>query len=396
MRERERDLKLSNTKFAKTEFDVEKSGFCHHKSGEAAKASPQNFATSHGKKQTMLNPSTPPTNEQTTKTPLVSVIAPLYNAERFLPRLVECLKAQTLRNIEFILVDDGSSDATFETAVRLSQNDLRFRVLTQPNAGADAARKAGLKAANGEWVGFVDQDDYFSGELFSHLLELALTYKSDISCCEFEVVEVSEFCQPKSFAQKPFSVKVWQSPQDYLQDLFLAELNFTPYTMPWAKLFSKKLVAALEKTPTADGLAEDFVMNVAFGLGASRVVKSDKICYAYVRHQGSMSHKYTPKHLQCLEENYEKISTLLQDLPSLNGLFTQMKRCRLALIGAYMALMGESFSKQEKRRSLRLLRSELGYIFKSKMAFKGKILALLLCVCPKLALFLLKHTPRKR
>lgn len=313
-----------------------------------------------------------------------------------MPRLVECLKAQILRDIEFVLVDDGSSDATFETAVRLSQNDTRFRVLTQPNAGVEATRRAGLKAANGEWIGFVDQDDYFSGELFSHLLELALTYKSDISCCEFEWVVTSEVYPQESLPQKPFSVKVFQSSQDYLEDLFLAELNFTPYTMPWAKLFSKKLVAALEKTPTAYGLAEDFVMNVAFGLGASRVVKSDKVCYTYLRLATSFSHTYTPKNLQGLEENYELIASLLVNEPQLLPLFTHMKRCRLALIGAYMALMGESFSKDQRRERVRILRKELGYIFKSKMAFKGKILALLLCVCPKLALFLLKHTPRKR
>lgn len=208
---------------------------------------PQNLATLHSKTtQNSSNSKTThdnATNSKTakTQTPLVSVIVPLYNVYRFLPRLIECLKAQTLQQIEFILVDDGSSDATLQTAQKLSADDSRFRVLTQPNAGADAARKTGLKAANGEWVGFVDGDDYFTSELFSHLLELALDYECEIACCEFEVVEASEFCPPKSLEQKPFSVKVFQSPQDYLQDLILAKLNFKPYASRGRSCLAKSL-----------------------------------------------------------------------------------------------------------------------------------------------------------
>ncbi len=388
MRERERDLKLSNTKFAKTEFDLEKSGFCQNKRGKNGEFLPKSKAGSLA---------ATPLLTASQEDPLVSVIVPFYNSERFLPRLIKCLKSQTLQSIEFILVDDGSTDAGLQTALELIDNDPRFTLLTQQNRGLYETRRVGFHAARGEFVSVVDSDDYVSRDIFSHLLDLAKTHNSQICICEFKVVEFSELNKDASFPQTPFKTRVFQNANEYLQDLILAELNFRPCSMTWARIFLKTLaLEALSKAPTADELAEDFVMNVAIGLKASRVVKSDKICYAYVRHQGSMSHKYTPKHLQCLEENYEKISTLLQDLPSLNGLFTQMKRCRLALIGAYMALMGESFSKQEKRRSLRLLRSELGYIFKSQMAFKGKILALLLCVCPKLALFLLKHTPRKR
>lgn len=201
-----------------------------------------------------------------------------------MPRLIKCLKSQTLQSIEFILVDDGSTDAGLQTALELIDNDPRFTLLTQQNRGLYETRKVGFHAARGEFVSVVDSDDYVSSDIFSHLLDLAKTHNGQIFICEFKVVEFSELNKDASFPQTPFKTRVFQNANEYLQDLILAELNFRPYSMTWARIFLKTLaLEALSKAPTADELAEDFVMNVAIGLKASRVVKSDKICYAYVR-----------------------------------------------------------------------------------------------------------------
>lgn len=101
----------------------------------------------------------------------ISVIVPVYNMEKYLGRCVDSILAQTYENIEVILVDDGSSDASPDICDRYAEADGRVRVIHKANGGLSSARNAGLDAATGDYIGFVDSDDYISPDMYRILAE---------------------------------------------------------------------------------------------------------------------------------------------------------------------------------------------------------------------------------
>lgn len=108
--------------------------------------------------------------------PLVSIIVPVYNVMSYLPRCVETLKGQTYRNIEILLVDDGSTDGTSALCDRLEKTDSRIRVFHKQNGGTSSARNLGISKAQGEYLGFVDSDDYTEKDMYERLMSAVLRY----------------------------------------------------------------------------------------------------------------------------------------------------------------------------------------------------------------------------
>lgn len=118
----------------------------------------------------------------------ISIIIPAYNIENEITRCVESILGQTYHNIEIILVNDGSTDGTLNVLQELSQRDPRIRVINKSNEGVTRARLDGVKAATGDWIGFVDGDDYVEPMMFETLLENAYQYDADISHCGYQMV----------------------------------------------------------------------------------------------------------------------------------------------------------------------------------------------------------------
>lgn len=108
-----------------------------------------------------------------THMPLISVIVPVYNIMDYLPRCVQSLGQQTYRNLEILLVDDGSTDGTGQLCDRLAAQDGRIRVLHKENGGTSSARNMGIEKALGEFLGFVDSDDYVEPDMYMQLYRAA-------------------------------------------------------------------------------------------------------------------------------------------------------------------------------------------------------------------------------
>ena len=104
-------------------------------------------------------------------TPLISIIVPVYNIKEYLPRCVSSLQAQTYSNIEIILVDDGSTDGTGALCDELASKDERIRVFHKENGGSSSARNLGLTKVQGEYIGFVDSDDYVEPDMYECLYD---------------------------------------------------------------------------------------------------------------------------------------------------------------------------------------------------------------------------------
>lgn len=118
---------------------------------------------------------------QATTEKLISVIIPVYNIREYLPRCVESVCAQTYQKLEILLVDDGSTDGTGELCEKLAAGDSRIRVFHKENGGSSSARNLGLQKARGEYIGFVDSDDFISPEMYERLLQGIETYQVPVA-----------------------------------------------------------------------------------------------------------------------------------------------------------------------------------------------------------------------
>ena len=119
------------------------------------------------------------------KMPIISIIVPVFKAEKYLSNCLESILAQTFTDFELILIDDGSPDNCGEICDIYSKRDDRVKVLHKPNGGASSARNAGLEAAKGKYIGWVDADDYVAPDMFYTLFELINDYNADIADCQY-------------------------------------------------------------------------------------------------------------------------------------------------------------------------------------------------------------------
>ena len=113
----------------------------------------------------------------------VSVIVPVYNVEKYLNKCVDSIINQTYKNLEIILVDDGSKDSSGEICDQYAAQDKRIRVIHKKNGGASDARNLGLENATGEYIGFIDSDDWIEVDMYEKMIQFAHTYETDIVCC---------------------------------------------------------------------------------------------------------------------------------------------------------------------------------------------------------------------
>lgn len=119
---------------------------------------------------------------------LISIIVPVYNVEKYLKRCTQSILNQTYKSLELILINDGSTDSCPQICDELAEQDSRIRVIHQKNAGLAAARNAGIEAALGEYIGFVDSDDYVSKDMYQELLTALEENDADMSVCNFKYV----------------------------------------------------------------------------------------------------------------------------------------------------------------------------------------------------------------
>lgn len=165
----------------------------------------------------------------------VSVIIPVYNTEKYLEKCLNTIINQTLKDIEIICVDDGSSDRSLDILHEYEQKDERIIVLTQKNLHAGVARNTGLSIAKGEYLSFLDSDDWFELNMLEEMYNKAEEDKSDIVVCGWKSYNnvTGSIIRTATIDQK-FVEKSPFNPKDFSDDLFSVA-----YSNPWTKLFRR-------------------------------------------------------------------------------------------------------------------------------------------------------------
>lgn len=118
--------------------------------------------------------------------PLITVIVPVYNVEKYLRRCLDSIIGQTYQNLEILCIDDGSIDNSGEICEQYAARDARIKVIHQENQGLSTARNRGLDAAEGEYIAFVDSDDYILEDMYKKMLAKLLDYNVDLCVCQWQ------------------------------------------------------------------------------------------------------------------------------------------------------------------------------------------------------------------
>lgn len=239
--------------------------------------------------------------------PLISIIVPVYNAAPNLSACIESILNQTLKNIEIILINDGSKDNSGEICDDYALRDNRIKVLHKKNGGVSSARNAGLALATGEYIGWVDADDYIEPDMFEFLYQLAITYNADIAECGYASVDgdkvtVANFGKGLEYGEGRFIT------QKYLE----ADI----YYGLWNKIFRRNL---LNKVRFPEGrIWEDIWLVTYFCLEPIRYVRNPKVKYYYRQTEGSIIRSdYTPRKareaIYILENSLKLINAKIRD-----------------------------------------------------------------------------------
>ena len=233
----------------------------------------------------------------------ISVIVPVYNVEDLLPRCVESIMAQTKRNIEIILVDDGATDGSGAICDEYAQKDARIRVVHKQNGGLTSAWKAGVSVAAGAYLGFVDSDDWIDKDMYERMWESAVKYDSDVVVCGL-VFDYEDSSIPKRNEISGFEKEYYD--RKALKELFPTLINdgrfFGRMLQPArvTKLYRKELVdnnKSLCKEEVSVGEDMQLTLPVLIDAGSMSVVK-DFYPYHYWFNRKSMTGKYDPRYLE--------------------------------------------------------------------------------------------------
>jgi len=119
----------------------------------------------------------------------VSIIVPVYNVEKYLEKCLESIINQTLKNLEIICVNDGSTDNSLQILEDYAKKDQRIKIINKKNRGSGAAKNTGMKNASGEYIGFVDSDDWVDLAMFEKLYNRAKSQKSDMVMCPIYIYD---------------------------------------------------------------------------------------------------------------------------------------------------------------------------------------------------------------
>lgn len=255
---------------------------------------------------------------------LISVIVPVYNVEGYVKDCVQSLLKQSYSNLEIILVDDGSTDNSGLICDELSQTDRRVKVIHKKNGGLSDARNVGIEHATGEFLSFVDSDDYLSTECINTLYNLLMDYNADISVMRLYKT-YTRTCNEKGSKD----VIRTYSKQEAMCEMLYAR-DFTASAC--AKLYKSELFETI-RFPYGK-LSEDvFTIYDVVNL-TKLIVYSNEIGYYYYTRQGSIiNSKFNPRQMDVVEALKilsNKIS--LEEYDLVDAYASQMVECTLTLL----------------------------------------------------------------
>lgn len=225
--------------------------------------------------------------------PTISVIVPVYKVEAYLDRCVESILAQTFKDFELILVDDGSPDNCPAMCDAWAEKDSRIKVIHKENGGLSDTRNVGFEASCGEWITFIDSDDYVHADMLQALYDAVQTHHVKVSICGFARTEGEPLDNPQNLA-----AHLWSAEDFYVQRNVNA-------TVAWGKLYHRSVVLPYPKGK----LHEDEFVTYRILFACERVAVLDAPLYGYYQNPtGIMGSTWNPRRLDAMSAFEERIA----------------------------------------------------------------------------------------
>ncbi len=279
---------------------------------------------------------------------LISVIVPVYKVEAYLDRCVQSIVDQSYRNLEIILVDDGSPDKCPEMCDAWADKDPRIRVIHKDNGGLSDARNAGMTAATGEYISFVDSDDWIAPEMLEKLFEAMERDDSDIAACTVKMVWEDESPSMLLTVKENRILNPLEAEKALLEETFLKQ-------PVWYKLYRRNVAEGL-LFPLGKYHEDVFWSYLAVGR-ACRVSVIDYIGYFYFQRRGSiMGEGYSLKRLDAIKAKTEQVEYYSKCHSELENL-AKIKLCYACIYHGQMAL--KHLPKEEREKAISFLQITL-------------------------------------
>lgn len=243
---------------------------------------------------------------------MISVIVPVYKAEKYLNRCVESIVNQTYRDLEIILVDDGSPDRSPELCDIWAKKDGRIIVIHKENGGASSARNIGLDTAKGDYISFVDSDDYISENMYEIMLDAASRYKADVVSCGRTLVNTDGNIELFTLEEeKTFTGK--EALTEFFKGTCFDDAS-------WDKLYSREIFNSLRFKEGE--INEDLVPTVEILGGCDKVVHVGKPLYFYCENSESITGSGFNTRKMIVIKHLEEVKTyVLKNYPDLIELY---------------------------------------------------------------------------
>lgn len=308
----------------------------------------------------------------------ISVIVPVYNIENYLERCLDSILSQTYTNLEVVVVDDGSKDKSLKVAQSVSERDSRVKVVSKVNEGVTKARLTGVSKATGDWIGFVDGDDFVDPDMFETLLSNAKNYGADISHCGYKMVFPSRidyyYNTGKLVEQDNF-----KGIKDLLDGRFIEPCMCN-------KLYKKSIfdeMLRVEKIDYSIKNTEDLLINFYLFKQSQKSVYVDKCFYHYILRKGSAATSSINENK--LKDPLKVLKIIKDDCKGREELLNIINArisANLISVSTMNPGLNPALIKPYKKQAKKELRSLKYVIMKGNFSFKRKLLVLWVSVWP--------------
>ena len=260
---------------------------------------------------------------------LISVVVTAYNSETYLKICVDSILSQTYKDLEIILVDNGSTDGTYRMVEEYKSVDRRIKVVHKKHEGIPGGRKAGLEVATGEYFTIVDSDDYIDKDLYQSLMNNISD--EDLITSGFRYISPKKTMEV--FDNIPAGTYATAEEMNYIPKNMIwydkKQMDFNGYGIqcyPWCKLFRKDLYKSVYETvDNFQGRWEDVISNFAYILKCKKI-KITNICgYNYIIRNESSSHSFSPNYLLDLKRMYDSLHSVFKGHPQEKALIDQLE-----------------------------------------------------------------------
>lgn len=257
--------------------------------------------------------------------PLISIVVPVYNSEKYLKRCVDSILGQSYKEIEVLLVDDGSIDASGGICDDYAQKDCRIRVIHKENGGLVSARKAGVEHALGQYIGFVDSDDWVDREMYERLVGTAVKHEAEIVCSGYYIHHNNKESVRYDGVLEGLYVEGYNYEKLVGKILGLkGEEDKRPLRSLCCKIFKKEIISrAIHKVEDSIRIGEDSLSFSFSVLQAKRVYVLREVYYHYCMNDGSMPHSGNPWYFREMNEFYVLFKNEISQYPAYAAILTK-------------------------------------------------------------------------